>query len=212
MGIELGQSVLLILAGGKSERFGEVKGLKPVDGEPLIAWQIARFQSAGGGKVVVVLGHHVVAYKRALVAGSAECVVNEEPQRGPFSSLQCGLGVAAPGPTGAIFVLPVDVPAASAQVWRMLAQCDRQLDAVIPTHEGRGGHPVRLGADFAAQLREIPWDRPDARLDAQLAALPPTRLRRLEVEDESIRLNLNTPAAFQKWESSLDNSPAAHNS
>lgn len=212
MGTDLGQSVLVILAGGKSERFGEVKGLKSVGGVPLIEWQIARFRDAGGGKVVVVLGHHLVNYARVLAGVTAEVVVNDEPQRGPFSSLQCGLAKAIPGANGAVFVLPVDVPGPTAPIWRMLAECDDKLDAVIPTHEEGGGHPVRLGAAFAAQLRDIPWDRPEARLDAQLSALPEARCRRLAVDDASIRLNLNTPAAFQEWESSLDNSPAAHNS
>lgn len=212
MSNDLGQSVLILLAGGDSVRFGRPKGLAPVDGRPLIAWSVERFLAAGGGSAVVVVGRHGEAYADALSGTGADVVVNPHPDRGSFHSLQCGLGRARPGGNGALFVLPVDVPAPHPQIWRVLANCDSSFSAVVPTFQERGGHPVRLAAGFAAQLREIPWNAPDARLDVRIRSLPIGRSCRVEVGDAGVRTNLNTPEAFAAWELSLDKTPPAHNS
>lgn len=212
MSTELGRSVLILLAAGDSSRFGSPKGLASIDGVPLIKWSVGRFLAAGGGHVIAVVGRHGNAYAAALEGSGAEVVVNPCPDRGAFHSLQLGLAHATVGAGGALFVLPVDVPAPHPQIWRALATCDGSFAAVVPSHGGRGGHPVRLGRAFAAQLREIPWNATDARLDRQLRALPAEASLRFEVADAGIRANLNTPEAFAAWELSLDKTRPAHNS
>ncbi len=212
MSIDLSASVLVVLAAGESSRFGSPKGLAAVRGRPLIAWSVARFRQAGGRRVVVVVGAHEESYRVALAGEATLVVANRNLERGPFHSLQLGLAAAQAGPDGALFVLPVDVPAPDPQVWRMLAKSDKGLAAVVPTTQGHGGHPVRLSAAFCVQLLEIPWNVSDARLDLRIRSLPEDLRERVAVADPTIRANLNTPEAFSAWEESLDKTPSAHNS
>ena len=98
---------------------GEPKGLVLFEGRPWIETQL---ESLGPRRVVVVLGHDRERYLEAVPglarpAGPLQVVVNPDPERGPFSSLQVGLSAVARSSEGAAFVLPLDVPAASAATW-----------------------------------------------------------------------------------------------
>lgn len=205
MPIDMAKSALVILAAGKSSRFGAPKGLQLVQGMPFIAWQTARFREAGGGEVVVVLGHHADVYRAVLAGLAVTFAQNPAPERGAFTSLQEGLAAAEPGGNGVVFVLPVDVPAPSPPIWQLLADpTETEVDAVVPEAGGKGGHPVRLSPRFVRHLLEVAWQNPDGRLDRQLQTLAPERRRRVAVGDPAIHLNLNTQAAFTAWHQGLD--------
>jgi molybdenum cofactor cytidylyltransferase len=182
---------------------GEPKGLVVLRGRPWIAWQL----DAVAGvvpveRVVVVLGHDRPRYELEVpdLRSRAHVVQNPDPDRGPFSSLQCGLAAIdeSIGLGAGVFVLPVDVPAAAAEVWTALAAAlTPSLDAVVPVHDGRGGHPVFLAGAFARHLRGV---SPHSRLDAELAAAPERgqSVSRIEVADFRVRLNLNAPEDWAK--------------
>jgi molybdenum cofactor cytidylyltransferase len=190
---------VVILAAGRSSRMGEPKGLVavPSPGGPR-AWIEHQLDALAGRRVVVVLGEHRELYERAVpdLARRAVLAVNPDPERGPFSSLQVGLAAATPEEP--VFALPVDVPAASPAVWAELeAALEEGIDAVVPIHDGRGGHPVLLSSSLARRLRTLP---PTARLDHELRGLPAAggRLRRIPVGDPRVRLNLNAPEDWGK--------------
>jgi CTP:molybdopterin cytidylyltransferase MocA len=97
---------LILLCGGRSERMGEPKGLLPVpDGDFFLLEQCASFFRAGGGHVTVVLGFGFDLYLERLGCRQTAdggffflyqnrkitCVINHNPQMGPFSSLQTGI-------------------------------------------------------------------------------------------------------------------------
>jgi molybdenum cofactor cytidylyltransferase len=166
---------------------GEPKGLVVFEGRPWIETQL---DALAGRRVVVVLGQDRARYLEALPALGPLVVANPDPDRGPFSSLQVGLGLVAPGPA---FVLPVDVPAPSPSVWASLEDALRpDADAVLPVFDGRGGHPVLLAASFIPLL--LSRD-PSSRLDRELAA---ARAVRVPVDDPRVRLNLNAPEDWGK--------------
>ncbi len=192
---------VVVLAAGRSSRMGEPKGLVRVAGRPWLEVQLEALARAGLARVVVVLGFDRDAYARALpdLARRVTVELNPDPDRGPFSSLQHGLGAVA----GGAFVLPVDVPAASPPVWSALAHglsgggASRgrgpeatprpAYEAAVPTLEGRGGHPVLLAPPLVRRLLAAPAT---SRLDHELAA---SRVIHVAVSDPRIRLNLNRP-------------------
>ena len=174
---------------------GEPKGLVAFEGHPWIEAQLA---TLGGRRVVVVLGHDRRRYLEAIpgLAARAEVVVNPDPDRGPFSSLQVGLAAVSTSPPVPAFVLPVDVPAASAPVWDALEEAlGPGLDAAIPVFEGRGGHPVLLAPSFIARLMSQDPASPEARLDV---ALRSAKVERVPTSDPHVRLNLNAPEDWGK--------------
>ena len=185
---------LILLAAGKSSRTPRPKGLTPVEGEPWIARQLAAFREAGGEEAIVVLGFHAAAFLAAcpwLADGvchgvRVRHVVNPDPDRGPFSSLQTALALA----DGAVFLLPVDVPAARPETWRALTEGEATDEARVPVHAERGGHPVWLSPALVATLHGLPAT---ARLDEVLR----DRRRRIPVDDDRVTRNLNTPSDWE---------------
>lgn len=203
---------LVILAGGRGERMGGPKGLVPVGAEatPLLLWQLQRHRAAGGRDAIVVLGHDAPTYLAALdeltsAANGVRVAVNARPELGPFSSLHMGLAVINKefSKERAVFVLPVDVPAAQASTWAALARAlltsAGGCEAAVPMHSGRGGHPVLLSQSFAQQLLALDLSDPGSRLDVQLRALPPGKVARVEVADPLVLENLNGPGDVERF-------------
>ena len=202
---------VIVLAAGRSSRLGSPKGLVDVQGQPWLCAQLERLGACRAPSAVVVLGLDREEYARAiawitrasedwfLFAGVRVRVVrNPAPDRGPFSSLLCALD--ALDAAGGAFVLPIDVPCPGRPVWRALqdAAVSDGIDAAVPVHGARGGHPVLCSARLLARMRVVPLDAPDARLDAQLRALPDPACARVPVDDVRVTLNLNRP---EDWES-----------
>ncbi len=184
-------SDVVVLAAGRSSRMGEPKGLVQVQGRLWLERQLDAIGRAGA-RAVLVLGADRERYRRAMpdLPRRVRLAFNDDPDRGPFSSLQAGLAQVDPG--ACVFVLPVDVPAASPPVWQALRDAVAEgVDAAVPELHGRGGHPVLLAGSTVALLRERPAT---SRLDVELAALG--RVVRVAVDDPVVRLNLNAP---QDW-------------
>jgi CTP:molybdopterin cytidylyltransferase MocA len=184
---------------------GEPKGLVQVAGRP---WLHHQLEALEGRRVIVVLGDDRERYLAAMpsLAQRVVIAVNPAPERGPFSSLQVGLACVTPETPA--FVLPVDVPAASPQVWSRLEQALTHQAAALPTcgDDERGGHPVLLSSRFLATLLGRPAT---VRLDHELASLQggegwdPGRSEtqgvvRVRVGDPRVRLNLNAPEDWAK--------------
>ena len=200
---------LLILAGGKSQRMGTPKGLlEVVPDEIWIDTQLRLFHEAGGSRVFLVLGYRAEDYFEAVPdlrgAMSGEVnragidlsvVVNTEPEYGPFSSIVHGWRhIREVAPPGSIMVTPLDVPIPSRiVVARMMDGWKAGLSALIPVVGVKGGHPVILSSGFLNGLETVAFNRPEARLDFQLREESPKNVVRVEVNDEDILMDMNTP-------------------
>ena len=175
---------VVVLAAGRSSRLGEPKGLVMVEGR---TWIDRQLEALGRRRAVLVLGHDRDRYLPVVLAlgRPVDLVTNPDPDRGPFSSLQEGLAAVDPGSPA--FVLPVDVPAPGKAVWTALEASLGPAEAAVPVHDGKGGHPVPLGAALVARLLTRPAS---SRLDEELRALP--LVARVPVDDPRVGLNLNT--------------------
>src|SRR4051794_26306382 len=110
-------SPLILLAAGQSSRMGQPKGLLPHGSG---TWLETLLLACVGREVILVLGDHADAYfrrfpilreafegPRAFHGVSVRTVINRDPSRGPFSSLQLGLQAALHVPEiQGVFVLP----------------------------------------------------------------------------------------------------------
>ncbi len=179
----------ILLAAGRSERMGRPKGLLDFHGRPWVEAQVEAIR-AQGAKPVLVLGRDAEAYAPVLDSLRVQVWRNSDPGRGPISSLLTGLAELA----GPVFTSPIDVPVAP--VLDLLLGALGEAEAVVPVHGGRGGHPVLLGQPLVERLRGLfPMDL-EARLDHQLRR---AHTLRVEVPDERVLLNLNTPEAWEAY-------------
>ena len=147
----------LILAAGESSRMGTDKALLPYCGRTFLEHIVAQLRLAGVTRIVVVLGHHAGEIEQAVGFGDAQVVVNPDYRRGQTSSLQAGLEALAAEPVDAVLLCLVDHPAVEASTIGKLLDAFRDSSApvVIPTHQGRRGHPVLISRQLFEELRSL---------------------------------------------------------
>ncbi|MCB9549651.1 MAG: NTP transferase domain-containing protein [Myxococcales bacterium] len=161
---------------------GAPKALAVLDGETFVAGLVRRLLAGGCATVTVVVGADAERV-RAAVPAPGRVVVAADWARGMRASLRAGVAACPPGD---LLLTHVDRPrVAPATLARLRAAAPGR--AVIPTFEGRGGHPVRLPAGLRPRLLQDD--------DAPLRTLLGDALR-LPVDDADVRLNLNTPEAL----------------
>lgn len=204
---------LILLAGGQSSRMGIPKGLVDYHGKPWLLEQLGRFETAGGKEAVIVLGYHLERYFERIpwlrTTGNEELcplnltvsvVVNQTPECGQFSSLQCAISVILGKDQPGAFILPVDVPGPLKAVYdRLSAALIHKINVVIPQYRSKGGHPVLLSRRFLGQLISLPLESNEARLDLQIQGLSPERVARVRVSDAQVRLNINSSNDFRDY-------------
>jgi molybdenum cofactor cytidylyltransferase len=174
---------------GRAERFGSQKLLADLDGEPLLNHTLRSLLDAGLQRVVLVVSRELSLASVSLASDPrVTSVVNPDPSRGMFSSIQTGLALVH---SPLIAVLPADMPfVRSESVRKVLDYCDRTAHPVIPLFHGRHGHPLAL----PGRLREaLLAADPNHSLTHALAALGAER-DELAIDDPGIVRDVDTRA------------------
>ena len=181
----------VILSAGASSRMGRPKALLPYrEGtflEHLI--QVTRHPRVGVTRVVLGAGAEVI---RALAKLEPSIVVlNEDWEQGQLSSVQAGLRSLGGLNTDGIVLCPVDHPLVSAPLVSDLIShfyADGK-NIVLPTYEGRRGHPVIFSSALYGELLAAP---PDKGARAVVWAHAADVLE-VPTDEEGVVLNLNDP-------------------
>ncbi len=194
----------VILAAGESSRMGTDKALLPwppqVEGQPpsknTFLSAAIRSLLLTTDYVVVIAGKNESTVTPIAYASGASVIVNPDPSRGQFSSLQVGSqDVLNHGRDAAIITLVDRPPVGSETIQRLrdaFESAPQDVWAVIPEFEGKHGHPYLVG-------REL--------IEAFLQALPTAsareiehryqdRIQYVEVGDPFVALNINTPEDY----------------
>ena len=115
-------------------------------------------------------------------------VINPVVETGLFSSIQCGLRqVERPY----VFIAHGDMPYLTADIFKSVweARCDR---AILPTFEGKNGHPVLLPQSMAQQMASAPAQ------DSAKQWLMRAPHQFLPVQNANIQLDIDTPEQYQQ--------------
>lgn len=199
----------IVLAGGASRRMGTPKAGLVHEGRTFLARVVGTLRDGGVTDVLVVSGHAHDDVLAALPHGDpARVLRNPDPDRGQLSSLKVALAelrARAARPDAALVAL-VDHPAvAAATVAHLVAAwCSARADTaaarvaiVVPTHDGRRGHPVLFAASVWDELLATP-DEHGAR-----AVVRADRARVLDVPvaDPGVRVDVDTPEEFRRLSS-----------
>jgi molybdenum cofactor cytidylyltransferase len=185
-----------ILAAGESRRMGRPKALVPFEGLTFVEHLLQATNHPRVGIVRVVLGANAESIQAELKLDQEIVVVNQDWQQGQLSSIQSAIRSLPADQTAGLLLCPVDHPLISSQlVSRLVAEfdSDRKL-IVVPTHQGRRGHPVIFHASVYAELldaspnvgaRQVVWAHPDA-------------IAEIETDESGVILNLNDPETMRK--------------
>ena len=182
------QVVAVVPAAGLSTRFGAAKLLADVGGVPLIARTLASLLDGGAARVVVVTREGSGLERvDALADPRITAVVNPDPARGMFSSIQIGLA-AADGDV--VLALPADMPfVAGATVAAVAARALATSSVIVPVLRGRNGHPIAIPAAVRDRLLAID---PATTLKDALAAVGASR-ESLDVSDPGVLRDVDVP-------------------
>ncbi len=193
----------ILLAAGESSRMGRLKALLPWRGVTLLEHQLSSLLDAGVHGVVVVLGHDADRLKPIIEAvDGASWTLNPDYLEGKTTSLKTGVAALAGRPVSDVLLLNVDQPR-SADTVRILLE--RHLESsyriTIPTHGGKGGHPILISAGLLPELAEIEEESQGLKAVVRRHA---AATERFELDDPSLLWDLNTPEQYQK---ALDSCP-----
>lgn len=164
MDIQKKHTAGLILAAGGSSRFGGLKQLALVDGEPLLARVIRAALSSALDRTILVLGFEAQKITDQLggmlVHPALSVIVNTEWQQGMATSLRAGMGL-IDGSYDSVMVMLGDFPRLDARIIDKVLKAFRTSDKGIclPVREGRWGHPVCLSARYFEALLRVEGDQ-----------------------------------------------------
>src|SRR5713101_4097401 len=149
----------VILTGGESRRMGSPKALLPYQGRPFLEHllKVTRHPKIGARRIV--LGAHAEAITQSVKLDPAEVVVNAEWEKGQLSSIQAAVRKLPAGTDGMLLFL-VDHPLVSEGLVGQLIEKFHTSRAliVLPTYEGRRGHPVIFSSTLYEELLAAPLD------------------------------------------------------
>src|SRR5687767_8617053 len=185
---------VVVLAAGASTRMeGKPKALAKDAGGVTFLTRIANTaREAGVAGVIAVVGHpHGDAIRKAMPAGVA-AAINPKPDRGMLSSVWTGID-ALPHGTQSMMVWPVDIPFVKHDTVRALMTAPGSK-IVVPHHNGKGGHPVRIPKEFFGEILNLD---PDKGLHALMDAKQ-SQVMKLDVDDPGITTDIDTPADLAK--------------
>jgi molybdenum cofactor cytidylyltransferase len=153
----------LIPAGGKSERMGRPKLTLPFKGKTVLECVLGAVRRAGIEHILVVVGPHVPELGPLAESAGAQVLALTEATPHLRDTVELGLKWIEerfhPRPDDRWFLVPADHPMLDDAVFaQLLAARDActTCSIVIPTYEGKRGHPTLLDWTHAAGIRAFP--------------------------------------------------------
>ena len=191
----------VIPAAGSSARMGRPKLALPLGGRTVLERVIAALRGAGVERVLVVIGPHVAELVPLAQAAGAEALLLAKPTPDMRATVQAGLDhletTYQPQPDDAWLLVPADHPTLTANIVQRLVQARHASAAhsiVIPTHQGRRGHPALIDWKHVERIRNLPAG---TGLNSYLRARAAETLE-CEIETAEILCDLDTPEDYAR--------------
>jgi len=114
------------------------------------------YLTAGGVEtIVVVVGHNAQQIRQHLKDASVLFALNPDPASEMGESIRCGVQMLPPSASAMLIAL-VDHPAVPPEVVKTLIdEWESNSELIIPTWEGRGGHPVLVDLRWRHELETL---------------------------------------------------------
>ena len=195
----------VILAAGGSTRMGSDKALLPwppnTAGGTFLSAAIQAL-SPFTDLVLVVAGKNELNLTPIVDANGAFLIPNPAPERGQFSSLQCGLHEVLNRGRDAAMVTLVDRPPAEAATLDHLRSEFYSVVsagnwALVPEYLGKHGHPILIGREMIEAFLKAAPDATARDIQHQHQ----DRIQYFAVNDSFVAVNVDTPEDYSKLKS-----------
>lgn len=188
----------IILAAGLSTRMGSSKMLLQFNAENKFIEQIVKtYQEFGCENIYIVTNESTqqLIEKQSLELKNSRLIINQHPEWQKFHSLQ--LAVAAMNSMNLLqdtFIQNIDNPFVNPQVLALLVENRTECDYIVPTFNGRGGHPFLASKNIMETVLQT--DNVQTHFKQFMQQFPS---KRVPIEDERIIVNINNREEYQKW-------------
>lgn len=181
---------VIVLAAGKSTRFGENKLLAEIDGISIIRRVVKEALASKADETAVVLGYEAERIRGALKGLPCRFVLNEEFEVGQSSSVKKGVE-AVKDRAEAVLILPGDVALISSEVIdSVIDEYLRNRDAiVVAAHGKRSGHPILFDRSLFSEIMRI--DEKGMGLK-KITSGHRSKIKRVEVNSDIVLLDVDT--------------------
>jgi molybdenum cofactor cytidylyltransferase len=187
-------------AAGKSTRMGRPKLALPVGRWTVLERVVRTLRDGGVDRVIVVLGPHGTEFRLPAEAAGADVLLLDRETPDMRSTVLHGLDwlerTQQPQEEDAWLLVPADHPTMGVTVVRALLQAfarEPHASILIPTFEGRRGHPTLVGWRHVPAIRAVRQGGLNVYFRQQQAAT-----RELPVDDPTILLDLDTPEDYAR--------------
>ena len=170
---------------------GRPKALLPFGGRTFLENIIQVIDSSSVEQTVVVLGHHRSEILEAIRLENA--IFNSDYEQGMITSIQAGIRSLHADAEGALLFL-VDHPLTSVATIESLVENFKPGRIVLPTFEGRRGHPVLFSKAVLEEILAVPVTEGAN----GIVWTDPSRIIEVPVEDPGIRIDVDTPEDFHR--------------
>ncbi len=186
----------IVLAAGTSDRMGKPKAALAFRGTTFLGAILDATRALGLAKRVVVVGPDANNLLGINELSDVDVIRNNDLTTGPIGSIRLAIRELLNHPVEGLLVWHVDRPHISLATIQALLDRFRAGDAaiVIPTYEGRRGHPVIFSRAVFDELLRAP-DREGAR---RVVRADPARVAEVAVGDRAVLEDINSPEAYRE--------------
>jgi molybdenum cofactor cytidylyltransferase len=186
----------IIVSAGASSRMGRPKALLPYRESTFLEHLIEITHHPRVGVIRVVLGAGAENIRTAAKINPSMVVVNPNWEQGQLSSICAGIKSLDGMDTAGLILCPVDHPLVTADlVSNLIAQffLNHKL-IVVPTFNGRRGHPVIFSSSLYSEL----LDAPPAKGARAVVWAHAADVLEVPTTEEGVVLNINDPDMLQR--------------
>lgn len=193
------RSYAIVPAAGRSRRMGQPKLLLTHEGRALIDYVLAAWKGSRVDHVIAVVHPEDDELARRCRRAGAEVIRPATPPPEMKDSVACALAVIAEqyNPTaGDVWLLaPADMPALTTPAIDAVLAAHRveQPSIIVPTHQGRRGHPVLFPWPLAEEVARLGDHEGINALVARQV------VRELELPAPEILTDIDRPEDFARW-------------
>lgn len=149
----------LLLAAGRAIRMGRPKQLLPFGKSTILEQAIDNLLGSQVDEIVVVVGHRAEEIAKVVALKLVKLVVNPDYTQGMSTSIIAGLN-AVNNQAQAFMIALGDEPLIDSRTVNRLIEafCHHDTGIVIPTYQGRRGHPVIFTRKYRRELLALKGD------------------------------------------------------
>ena len=179
----------ILLAAGESKRMSKPKQLLPFGRSTILEQSIDNLLSSKANEVIVVLGHRAEEMRNKIATRPVKIAINPNYHQGMGTSIATGLSL-VDGKAEAVMLALADQPLVDSKVIDLVIDGFMAYNkgVVIPTYQGRRGHPVIFAIKYKGELSGLKGDIGGR----QIIEEHPDDILELAVDSPDINIDIDT--------------------